>query len=116
MQTASLTAEDFRFTPDLVRVRASAPLTLSLYNAGLAMHEADSPILIYAANLAHMAVETLGFTRGPVCVFGRIRRAYSAEVASATKAGSVSSFAKASEDTRCAFLHCFTAVASCKGK
>jgi hypothetical protein len=30
MQTASLTGEDFRFTPDLVRVLASASLTLSL--------------------------------------------------------------------------------------
>ncbi len=34
---------------------------------------------------------------------------------SATKAGSVSSFAKASEDTRYAFLHSFTDVASCVG-
>ena len=56
MQTVSLTAEDFRFTPDLVRVRASVPLTLSVYNAGREVHEFDSPILIYAANLAHMAV------------------------------------------------------------
>jgi plastocyanin len=49
MQTVSLTAEDFRFTPDLVRVRASAPLTLSVYNAGREIHEFDSPILMYAA-------------------------------------------------------------------
>lgn len=49
MQTVSLTAEDFRFTPDLVRVRASAPLTLSVYNAGREVHEFDSPILMYAA-------------------------------------------------------------------
>ena len=49
MQTVSITAEDFRFTPDLVRVRASAPLTLSLYNAGREVHEFDSPILMYAA-------------------------------------------------------------------
>jgi plastocyanin len=48
MQTVSLTAEDFRFTPDLVRVRASAPLALSVYNAGREVHEFDSPILMYA--------------------------------------------------------------------
>ncbi len=56
MQNASLTAEDFHFTPDLVRVLASAPLTLSLYNTGLEMHEFESPILMYAAYLVHMAV------------------------------------------------------------
>jgi len=56
------------------------------------------------------------YSGGPFCVFGGTRRAYSAEVANkATKAGSVSSFAKASEDTRCAFLHSFTTVASCVG-
>jgi plastocyanin len=49
MQTVSITAEDFRFTPDLVRVRASDPVTLSVYNAGREVHEFDSPILIYAA-------------------------------------------------------------------
>lgn len=49
MQTVSITAEDFRFTPDLVRVRASAPLTLSVYNAGREVHEFDSPLLMYAA-------------------------------------------------------------------
>jgi len=49
MQTVSLTAEDFRFTPDLVRVKASVPLTLSVYNAGREVHEFDSPILMYAA-------------------------------------------------------------------
>ena len=51
MQTVSLTAEDFRFTPDLVRVRASAPLTLSVYNAGREVHEFDSPILMYAGKI-----------------------------------------------------------------
>lgn len=49
MQTVSLTAEDFRFVPDLVRVKASSPLTLSVYNAGREEHEFDSPILMYAA-------------------------------------------------------------------
>ena len=55
-------------------------------------------------------------SRGPSNFFGATRRAYSAVVADkATKAGSMSSFAKASEDTRCAFLHGLTAVASCVG-
>ena len=49
-QTVSITTEDFRFTPDLVRVKASAPVALSVYNAGREVHEFDSPILIYAAN------------------------------------------------------------------
>jgi len=64
MQTVSLTAEYFRFTPDLVRVRASALLILSVYNAGREVHEFDSPILMYAANLAHMAV--MGENERPV--------------------------------------------------
>ncbi len=48
-QTVSLTAEDFRFVPDFVQVKASSPLTLSVYNAGREAHEFDSPILVYAA-------------------------------------------------------------------
>lgn len=48
-QSISLTAEDFRFVPDLVRVSASAPVVLSLYNAGREAHEFDSPMLVYAA-------------------------------------------------------------------
>lgn len=47
-QSVSLTAEDFRFTPDLVRVNGAVPLTLSIYNAGREVHEFDSPVLIYA--------------------------------------------------------------------
>lgn len=50
-QTVSLTAEDFRFVPDLVRVSASSPITLSVYNAGREVHEFDSPILLYAAQM-----------------------------------------------------------------
>ena len=42
------------------------------------------------------------YSRGPSGFFGETRR-------------SMSSFAKASEDTHCAFLHGFTAVASCVG-
>jgi hypothetical protein len=64
MQTVSINAEDFRFTPDLVRVKASAPLTLTVYNAGREVHEFDSPILMYAANLNHMAV--MGENESPV--------------------------------------------------
>ena len=52
IQTVSINAEDFRFTPDLVRVRASAPLTLSVYNAGREVHEFDSPTLMYAAKIS----------------------------------------------------------------
>lgn len=47
-QAASLTAEDFRFVPDTLRVSAGSPLTLSVYNAGREIHEFDSPVLIYA--------------------------------------------------------------------
>jgi len=48
-QHVSLTAEDFRFVPNLVRVTASLPITLSVYNAGRETHEFDSPVLLYAA-------------------------------------------------------------------
>ncbi|MBI3355163.1 MAG: hypothetical protein HY038_00020 [Nitrospirae bacterium] len=50
MQTVSLTAEDFRFTPELVQISSTSPLILTIYNAGREVHEFDSPILIiYAA-------------------------------------------------------------------
>ncbi|WP_447984935.1 cupredoxin domain-containing protein [Nitrospira sp. Nam74] len=48
-QTVFLTAEDYRFVPDFVQVKASSPLRLSVYNAGREVHEFDSPILTYAA-------------------------------------------------------------------
>jgi plastocyanin len=48
-QVAALTAEDFRFVPDVVRVSSSAPMTLSVYNGGREVHDFDSPVLIYAA-------------------------------------------------------------------
>jgi plastocyanin len=51
-QQVSLTAEDFRFVPNLVRVTASLPVTLSVYNAGRETHEFDSPVLLYAAKTA----------------------------------------------------------------
>ncbi|HEX9155525.1 MAG TPA: hypothetical protein VF819_08170, partial [Nitrospira sp.] len=50
MQTVSITAEDFRFVPDLAQVNSSSPLTLTIYNAGRETHEFDSPILMYAAS------------------------------------------------------------------
>lgn len=50
-RTVSLVAEDFRFVPDYVHVE-SAPLVLSVYNAGRETHEFDSPILVYAAKTA----------------------------------------------------------------
>ena len=49
MQTVSLTAEDFRFTPALVRVSSTFPLIFTIYNAGREVHEFDSGILIYAS-------------------------------------------------------------------
>ena len=64
MQTVSITAEDFRFSPALVQVRASAPLTLSVYNAGREVHEFDSPLLMYAAktSMANEAPESASTT------------------------------------------------------
>ena len=47
-QSVSLTAEDFRFTPDLVKVSSTSPLVLTVYNSGREIHEFDSPILAYA--------------------------------------------------------------------
>ncbi|WP_455370595.1 cupredoxin domain-containing protein [Petrachloros mirabilis] len=49
-QTVSLAAEDFRFTPRLIRVNSSVPIKLTVYNAGREVHEFDSPILAYAPN------------------------------------------------------------------
>ena len=48
MQSVSLTTQDYRFVPTLVRVTASSPLTLAVYNAGREVHDFDSPILQYA--------------------------------------------------------------------
>lgn len=49
-QSVSLIAEDFRFTPQLVRVSSASPLILTLYNAGREVHEFDSSVLMYAGN------------------------------------------------------------------
>lgn len=43
-QTVSLAAEDFRFTPRLIRANSSVPIKLTVYNAGREAHEFDSPI------------------------------------------------------------------------
>ncbi len=51
-QTVSVTVEDFRFTPEVLRVNAISPLSLSIYNAGRETHEFDSPVLLYATKTA----------------------------------------------------------------
>ena len=51
-QTVSVTAEDYRFVPDIVRVKAGTPFTLTLYNAGREDHEFVSPILAYRTGRA----------------------------------------------------------------
>lgn len=57
-QSVSLTAEDFRFTPEHVRVTSTAPVALTVYNAGREIHEFDSPVLLYAtASLARDKAE-----------------------------------------------------------
>lgn len=62
MQSVSLTAEDFRFVPDLAQVKSSSPLTLTVYNAGREIHEFDSPILMYATATAsaHSTTKSAG--------------------------------------------------------
>lgn len=57
-QTVSLTAEDFRFVPSLIRVSGTAPLTLLVYNAGREVHEFDSPILLYADRTSRLPEKT----------------------------------------------------------
>ena len=83
MQTAYLTAEDFRFTPDLVRVLTSAPLTPSMYNTGREVHEFDSPILMYAVKTS-LPKETHESTHTPGIV---IRPGQSLRVVMAPPAG-----------------------------
>lgn len=48
-QTVSITAEDFRFTPALIRIKRSEGISLTIYNGGREIHEFDSPLLIYAS-------------------------------------------------------------------
>ena len=54
-QDISITAEDFRFTPQLVTVSSASPLILAIYNSGREVHEFDSPILTYAAGTSSAA-------------------------------------------------------------
>lgn len=49
-QSVSVTAEDFRFTPQLVTVSSTSPLILTVSNSGREVHEFDSPVLMYAAD------------------------------------------------------------------
>lgn len=49
--TVSLTIEDFRFTPELVRIGATSPVTLTVYNAGREIHEFDSLALRYTTKI-----------------------------------------------------------------
>ena len=48
MYSVSLTAEDFRFVPEFVRMKSSSATVVSVYNAGREIHEFDSMILMYA--------------------------------------------------------------------
>lgn len=50
----SIAAEDFRFTPELVRIDTTSTLTLIVYNAGREVHEFDSSLLLYAARPARL--------------------------------------------------------------
>ncbi|WP_173044164.1 hypothetical protein [Nitrospira sp. KM1] len=47
VQSVRITAEDFRFVPEVLRVKSSRPLVISIYNGGREEHEFDSPVLMY---------------------------------------------------------------------
>ena len=51
LQTVSLTIDDFKFVPDIVEVKASTPLSITIYNAGRETHEFDSPVLMYSVQM-----------------------------------------------------------------
>lgn len=51
LQTVSLTIDDFKFIPDIVEVKASTPLSITIYNAGRETHEFDSPVLVYRVQM-----------------------------------------------------------------
>lgn len=44
-QEVRLAAQDFRFTPSLIRVRADLPVRLTMLNEGREPHEFSSPLL-----------------------------------------------------------------------
>jgi uncharacterized cupredoxin-like copper-binding protein len=60
--TVSLTVEDFRFTPEVVRIGATSPVSFSIYNAGREVHEFDSPMLLYSTKVlpSHTTARTNG--------------------------------------------------------
>ncbi|MFY4728044.1 cupredoxin domain-containing protein [Nitrospira sp. BLG_2] len=65
-QSVSLTAEDFRFTPQLVKVSSASPLTLTIYNSGREMHEFDSPVLMYVVGTSSpLSMKETGIVLGP---------------------------------------------------
>lgn len=65
-QSVSLTAEDFRFTPQLVTVSSASPLILTIYNSGREIHEFDSPILMYAAHTSSaLSMKEIGIVLEP---------------------------------------------------
>jgi plastocyanin len=80
-QRVALTTEDFRFTPDVVRVKA-APLILRVYNAGREVHEFDSPVLMYAPKAAKSKDASASDANGLV-----IRPGQSVEIAMAPPPG-----------------------------
>ncbi len=65
-QSVSLTAEDFRFTPQLVKVSSASPLTLTIYNSGREMHEFDNPVLMYVVDTSSaLSMKETGTVLGP---------------------------------------------------
>lgn len=61
IQYVSLSAEDFRFSPDFVQAKSSRPIILSVYNAGRETHEFDSRLLHYAqSRVLAASTETAG--------------------------------------------------------
>jgi uncharacterized cupredoxin-like copper-binding protein len=45
VQPVHIVAEDYRFTPDIVRLASGRPIDLSLFNQGREDHEFESPLL-----------------------------------------------------------------------
>lgn len=63
-ESISLTAEDFRFVPDLVRVTSSSPTMLTVYNAGREIHEFGSPVLAYLVTTRSSPVDSISKSSG----------------------------------------------------
>lgn len=60
----SLTVEDFRFVPDLVRVTSSSPMMLTVYNAGREIHEFGSPLLAYVVTTRSSPADSISKNSG----------------------------------------------------